>query len=385
MRIEAFDDAGELHGPLTFRIGAGESVDLTSRDLENGNPDAGLGGATGPPGEGDWRLAVTSDLAIEALAYVRTSDGFVTSMHDLVAGTDAGHHVPLFNPGSEAGQVSRLRLVNRGAEAADVTIEGIDDAGRSPGTAVRLSLESGVSRTLGAPELESGTGRGTHRRARRRRRPVATGRDLRTARRCDEPAVEPGRDTCPTCPPLPAPPGRARPAPPRRTWCRCFPPPPAGRGKVCRALRASSTAPGESGTVRIVAWDDEGEQHGPLTLAVDAGETVHFTSADLEDGNPGAGLEGRGRSTRRGRLAAAPELPPRYRGARLRPHPRRLPDRHARCGRAHRGQPIACPALQPQQRHGLGKPAAPRQSRPAERASHHHGNRRRRCSRRETA
>ena len=144
---------------MLLTIGAKETVHINSDDLENGNVEKGLDGATGP-GQGRWRLELTSDLDIEVLAYLRTDDGFVTSMHDVVPHTGAGHHVAIFNPGSNANQVSHLRLVNRGAESAEVTIEGIDGDGESPGTAVRLSVPPRGARSVTARELESEEGRG---------------------------------------------------------------------------------------------------------------------------------------------------------------------------------------------------------------------------------
>ena len=159
VRIDAFDDEGSPYGALTLSIDANETVHINSGDLEDGNPDKGLAGATGP-GVGRWRLEVASPLDLEVLAYVRTDDGFVTSMHDVVPHTDEGHHVAIFNPGRNARQVSRLRLINRGAEAAEVVIEGFDGGGASPGTEVRLSVPARGARALTARELESAEGRG---------------------------------------------------------------------------------------------------------------------------------------------------------------------------------------------------------------------------------
>ncbi len=48
----------------------------------------------------------------------------------------------------------------------------------------------------------------------------------------------------------------------------------------------------EAGDIVVVAVDDGGNRFGPVTLAVGAGATVHFNSADLENGNPGKGLSG---------------------------------------------------------------------------------------------
>ena len=53
-----------------------------------------------------------------------------------------------------------MRLINRGAEPAEVLIEGIDDGGESPRTSVRLSVPARGSRTLTARELESEEGGG---------------------------------------------------------------------------------------------------------------------------------------------------------------------------------------------------------------------------------
>ena len=159
VRVDAFDDEGSPYGPLTLSIDANETVHINSGDLEDGNPDKGLDGATGP-GVGRWRLELASPLDLEVLAYVRTEDGFVTSMHDVVPHTGDGHHVAFFNPGRNASQVSRLRLINRGAETAEVVIEGFDGGGVSPGTEVRLSVPARGARTLTARELESAEGRG---------------------------------------------------------------------------------------------------------------------------------------------------------------------------------------------------------------------------------
>ena len=67
-----------------------------------------------------------------------------------------GHDVAIFNPASNVNQVSRLRIINPGAEAAAVVIEGIDDDDESPGAGVELTVPAGASRTLASQALESG-------------------------------------------------------------------------------------------------------------------------------------------------------------------------------------------------------------------------------------
>ena len=159
VRIDAFDDEGMQYGPLHLTIGANETVHLNSPDLENGNAEKALDGATGP-GRGNWRLELVSTLDIEVLGYLRTDDGFVTSMHDVVPHTGNRHHVAIFNPGRNVNQVSRLRVINRGPEAAEVSIEGVDDRGESPGTTVRFAVPARGARMVSARELESADGRG---------------------------------------------------------------------------------------------------------------------------------------------------------------------------------------------------------------------------------
>ncbi len=155
VRIEAFDDEGVPYGPVTLTLSANQSTQFSSADLEGGNADKGLARGVGD-GEGDWRLELTSTLDLQVLGYVLTTDGFLATMHDVVPGSEAGHRVPFFNPGRNRGLASQLRLVNPGAEATVVTIEGIDARGRPGESALVLSVPAGAARTFSASELESG-------------------------------------------------------------------------------------------------------------------------------------------------------------------------------------------------------------------------------------
>ena len=153
--ITAYDETERDYEALTLTIGANEVVHFNSDDLEQGSPQKGLSGATGA-GEGDWRLELTSDLEIEVLSYIRTTDGFLTAMHDVAPSAETHHRVAVFNPGSNRNQESLLRLINPGEEMAEVTITGVDDKGAAGTGAVSLSLLGGGSRTVGAWDLESG-------------------------------------------------------------------------------------------------------------------------------------------------------------------------------------------------------------------------------------
>ena len=153
--IRAYDASERDYEPITLTIGANEVVHFNSDDLEQGNTGKGLSGGTGA-GEGDWRLQLVSDLDLEVLSYIRTEDGFLTAMHDVVPSAGTQHRVAVFNPGSNRNQESLLRLINTGDRGAEVTIRGIDDKGMSGEDEVSLTLTAGESRAVEAWELESG-------------------------------------------------------------------------------------------------------------------------------------------------------------------------------------------------------------------------------------
>ena len=97
--IDPVDDGGRAFDMITLSIDANETVHFNSTDLETGNEGKGLTGSRGS-GEGDWRLEFTSDLDIEVLAYIRTTDGFLTAMHDVAPADGNIRRVAIFNPGS---------------------------------------------------------------------------------------------------------------------------------------------------------------------------------------------------------------------------------------------------------------------------------------------
>lgn len=156
--IHATDDAGRRAGPVSLSLDAKAAVHLDSRDLERGNAAKRLSGGVGS-GAGHWRLELNTDLDLDALAYVRTADGVITSVHESAEEEEAGsmrYRVPIFNPASNRTRQSRLRLINPGNDDARITITGRDDAGGSPGSGVRLTLAAGAARWLTAEQLEQG-------------------------------------------------------------------------------------------------------------------------------------------------------------------------------------------------------------------------------------
>ena len=153
--IAATDETGLEYEPLTLALGAGAATHVISSDLELGNEDKGLTGSTGA-GRGNWRLELASPLDVHAVAYARSYDGFLTSIHDLVPQTNGIHRVNFFNPASNGTQVSWLHLLSDSDTDALVTISGKDDRGSSPGSPVRLRVPAGTVVKVPSLALESG-------------------------------------------------------------------------------------------------------------------------------------------------------------------------------------------------------------------------------------
>ena len=286
VHVEAIGPDG-TSSPTTLSMRRGQTLHFNSNDLENGNFRKGLSRGTGV-GPQDWRLRLWSN-DIQALAYIRTADGFLTSMHDLVArGPDGTWRVPIFNPGSNTDQVSKLRLVNEGDTDANIEISGLDDHGNQGG-AVRLSLAPGTSRTITAQDLETGQGldgalgdgRGKWRLTIASDWPVAVANLLQSptghvtnlsTMPANQVVEEDG-----TTHHIPYFPSAAD------AWER------QGFARVI------NRGPDEA-TVRIVAYDDSGPGY-PDSLTVPGGAAAQFNSHDLEMGNPDKGLGGVGAGT----------------------------------------------------------------------------------------
>ena len=159
VRIRAIDDEGRRGGTLNLSLDAKASAHFNSGDLEAGNPDKGLSGRAGD-GDGNWRLELSTSLDIQPRAYIRTSDGFLTSIHQTATQEEEGsmrHLVPIFNPASNRDQRSLLRLINKGEGSARIVVRGLDDRGEAPpGGVVRMTVPEGAARMLSAEELEDG-------------------------------------------------------------------------------------------------------------------------------------------------------------------------------------------------------------------------------------
>lgn len=290
--IEAFDDGGQAYEPVSLTINADETVHFNSDDLELGTHE-GLSAGVGE-GAGDWRLKLTSPLEIEVLAYVRTPDGFLTSMHDLMPASGPGRRAAFFNPGSNENQVSLLRLVNDYHLEADVLVTATDDSGTKGGR-VRVVIPPNAARTFTSKELEQGSsefegafGDGT---GKWRLSVESVWTDWHWYWNPPETLMRVMAMSL-----LESPTGHLAnlSTVPRNDYegthrLPLFPAKStAGRQGFARVVNRTN----EAAEASILAYDDEGTRYGPVTLSLGAGKTVHFNSADLESGNPAKGLSG---------------------------------------------------------------------------------------------
>ena len=107
-----------------------------------------------------------ADVPLYAHAYVRTQDGFVTSVSQPAetfgnaAGMEAVVALPFVNPGSNKRQRSFLRVTNHGTQATNVTLLLWDDDGSGPKQASYASTR-GHTRQISAGEIEAQVGDGT--------------------------------------------------------------------------------------------------------------------------------------------------------------------------------------------------------------------------------
>ena len=293
--IKAYDDDNGEHGPVVMEVGANLAAHFNSTDLEQGNPGKGLTGSTGS-GRGAWRLEIVSDNPrLEVLPYVRTRDGFVTSMYDRAPMEEIDEFlIPMFNPASNVEQVSSLRLINPHEDAVEVSITGIDDDGAASANPVVLTLPGGAARRLTSVELESGAspdigsgglgdGAGKWRLTVKSDRPIVAMSLLESptghlsnlsgrAEAMDDYFDPDGGQAAATflAPFFPAH-GDAK-----------------GRQGFVRVTNRSD----EAVDVSIVATDSAGAEYGELSLRVGSGQSGHFNSEDLELGNPQKGLTG---------------------------------------------------------------------------------------------
>ncbi len=158
--VEVFgiDDTGvrSKNPPLSFMLPPQASLQFNAQDLENGNTNKGLTSHL-CNGAGKWQLVIRSDLAIQVMGLIRTPDGFLTSLNDVVPISGSVNNVFFANPASNINQQTFLRIVNPTDATGLVTLSGIDDNGApSPGN-ITFTLGPFQSKQINAQELEGGS------------------------------------------------------------------------------------------------------------------------------------------------------------------------------------------------------------------------------------
>lgn len=271
--VRGFDDTGDDYGPVAFHVTAGATREFDSADIEQGNPARGLPRGIGT-GTGDWRVHIESGLDLDVLSYVRTADGFLTSMHDEAVRDDFVMSVPSPDPGRGRGYRPMIRLLNPSNAVADVSIRGIDDAGRWAAGTVRVTVPPRGARTLTVAELETGgegvdgslgEGAGGWRLEIACRTPLHAMSLLRSpGGHLTNLSTPPYEDGGP------------------RHHIDLFPQAtdPLRKG-IARVVNRSASP----GFVHVFGYDRNGARRGPAVLRLDPLATVQLDSSDIEDGN----------------------------------------------------------------------------------------------------
>ena len=241
----------------------------------------------------DASLEVYSSTDIKAYAYVRTADGFLTSVHDTASeGADGRHAVPFFNPAGDMGQ-SLLRVINVGKADANVSIVGIDDTGASGGP-VTLVVPVGAATVIDASALEGGADRlsgslgdGTG----MWRLELSSDEKIAVVSLLENPTGHlTNVSTSAEDLVVPLFPSTSH---------------PNRRGRVRIVNRGLAT------TVEILGVDDAGTMSRSVTVGVQAGHAFDFSSEDFERGNAAKGLPrgvGAGHGEWRLRLSSAGDV-----------------------------------------------------------------------------
>ena len=187
-----------------------------------------------------------------------------------------------FNPGRNRDQVSHLRLINPGEQVSEITITGVDDTGRSRGTA-SLALAAGQSRTFSSQELQAGRGElvgGLGAGLGKWRLTVAPSAPIIVMNLLESPSGHLAN--------LSATPVEADEVEGEHFVPLFAPQSSLGREGFLRVINLSDAG----GEVLIYAVDDDDDRQGLVSLTLEAGAAAHLNSGDLEDGNTDKGLFG---------------------------------------------------------------------------------------------
>lgn len=155
-------DSGQLLRGAEISVPGDRLTHINSQDLLKGNPEKSVTVtvvAEPQESEAAWAL-VTTPANMWVRAYVRAPGGFVSGMSDTleryISGTGlAIEHATFFNPGSNQGIVSVLRILNSATRPRTAVIDGKDAHNNWFGP-VTCRMEGGQALMLSARALEEG-------------------------------------------------------------------------------------------------------------------------------------------------------------------------------------------------------------------------------------
>ena len=157
VEVYGIDDGGNFssNSAMSFNLDGGASKQITAQDLENGNAAKDLTGHF-CDGQGKWQLQVRADNPVEVVGLIRTPDGFLTSLADVVPTVDDINQIYFVNPANNTTQQTFLRIVNTTSESGSVTISGVDDTGATSAGTVTFSLAADEAKQITSQDLENG-------------------------------------------------------------------------------------------------------------------------------------------------------------------------------------------------------------------------------------
>lgn len=156
--MTAYDDQGvAAAGPVNFSLPPRGGLQLTSREIEQGNAAKGLVGSFGT-GVGKWRIKVDPSEPVEVMSLIRSNLPMLSNVSDLAHGNSAEVRDILFaNPASNRVQETFLRLSNPGNSSNTITLTATDDMGvAAPGGSITLTLGPRQSRLINSVDYETG-------------------------------------------------------------------------------------------------------------------------------------------------------------------------------------------------------------------------------------
>ena len=281
VRINGVDDRGEQAGPMYLTLAAGESRTLSAFDLENGAQ--GLTETLGD-GAGKWRLFIAAGNDVVGMSLLESASGHLTNLSTAGVAIETARRaaaVPLLLSASDPARQGFVRVVNESNVSGVVRVFAFDDGGHAPDPLeIRLGAGQAVhfnSNDLedGNPNkgIESGVGGPVRGDWRLDVETALTVRVLAFVRHGDgfltamHDVLRRGADG--------------------RLAAHTFNP--GGNLNQASRLRLVNTGANDENVI-IDGVDDQGNNAGPVTLTLAAGESRTLSAADLE--NEAHGLTG---------------------------------------------------------------------------------------------